>query len=93
MALESTQRLIEMITRNIFWEKRRPVSGAENLTTFMCRFSWNLGASISQGRTSECSFLITVFLYVLIQRNLCTRQFKFDSDSVLHMAPRILGNI
>jgi hypothetical protein len=41
----------------------------------------------------ECSFLITDFLRVLIQRNICTMDLKFDSDSVSHMAFRTLGNI
>ena len=47
MALELTQPLTEMSTRNIYWGLRRPVRKADNLTTFMCRFSWNLGASNS----------------------------------------------
>ena len=47
MALESTQTLTEMSTRNISWGQRRPVRRADNLTTFMCRLSRNLGASPS----------------------------------------------
>ena len=47
MALGSTQPLTEMSTRNIFWGSRRQVRRADNLTTFMCRLSWNLGASTS----------------------------------------------
>ena len=47
MALESTQPLIEMSTRNVSWGERRPVRRADNLTTFMCWLSWNLGASTS----------------------------------------------
>jgi hypothetical protein len=42
MALGLTQPLKEMNTRNIFWGYRRPVRRADNLTTFMCRMSWNL---------------------------------------------------
>ena len=42
MALESTQPPTEMSTRNISW-----VITADNLTTFMCRLSWNLRASTS----------------------------------------------
>jgi len=47
MALGLTQPLTEMSTRSISWGKRRPVRRADNLTTFMCRMSWNLGASTS----------------------------------------------
>jgi len=46
MALGSTQPQSEMSTRNISWGWRRSVRGAD-LTTFMCRLSWNLGASPS----------------------------------------------
>jgi hypothetical protein len=37
----------KMSTRNISWGLKRPVRGDGNLTTFMCRLSWNLGASTS----------------------------------------------
>ena len=37
LALGSTQPLTEMSTGNISWGLRRPVRGADNLTTFMCR--------------------------------------------------------
>jgi len=37
----------EMSTRNISWGLRWPVRRADNLTTFKCRLSWNLGASTS----------------------------------------------
>ena len=47
MALGYTQSVTEMSTRNISWVKRRPVRKADNLTTFMCRLSWSLGASTS----------------------------------------------
>jgi hypothetical protein len=40
-ALGLTQPLTEMM------RERRPVRRADNLTTFMCRLSWNLGASNS----------------------------------------------
>ena len=36
MALESTQPVVKMSTRNIPWGKRRPVCEADNLATFMC---------------------------------------------------------
>jgi len=38
---------IEMSTRNVSWGQRQPVRRANNLTTFICRLSWNLGASTS----------------------------------------------
>jgi hypothetical protein len=47
MVLGSTQPLTEMSTRNISWCERRPVRRADNLTTFVCRLSWNLRASTS----------------------------------------------
>jgi len=47
MALGLTQPLTEMSTRNISWGWRRAVHRSDNLTTFMCRLSWNLGASTS----------------------------------------------
>jgi len=42
-----TQPLTEMCTSNISWGYRRPVLRADNFTTFMCRFSCNLGTSTS----------------------------------------------
>jgi len=47
MTLELNQPLTEISTRNISWGQRWPVRRADNLTTFICRFSWNLGASTS----------------------------------------------
>ena len=47
MALGLTQPVTDMSTRNISWGYRRPVRRADNLTTFMCRLSWNLGTSTS----------------------------------------------
>jgi len=47
MALGLTQPLTEMSTSNISWGYRRPVRRADNLTTFVCRLSWNLRASTS----------------------------------------------
>ena len=44
-ALWSTQSLIELSNRNIFWVVRWPVHRADHLTTIICRLSWNLGAS------------------------------------------------
>jgi hypothetical protein len=47
MALGLIQSLTEMSTRTISWGLRRPVRRADDLTTFMCRLSRNLGASTS----------------------------------------------
>jgi len=47
MALGLTQPLTEMSTRSISWRWSRPVCRADNLTTFICRLSWNLGTSAS----------------------------------------------
>jgi hypothetical protein len=47
MALGMTHPLTQISIRNISWGLRRPVLGADNLTIFMCRLSWNLGASTS----------------------------------------------
>jgi hypothetical protein len=68
MVLGSTLPLTEINVRNISWGKRRPMYRADNLTTFMCRLSWNLGVSASwkpQGlsrpvqRLHDLSLLIT----------------------------------
>ena len=45
VVLGLTHPLTEMSTRNISWGVK--VHRTDNLTTFMCRLSWNLGASIS----------------------------------------------
>jgi hypothetical protein len=47
MALWLTQPLTEMSIRSISFGYRRPVRRADNLTTFKCQLSWNLGASNS----------------------------------------------
>jgi hypothetical protein len=47
MALGSTQPLTEMSTRRISWGVKAAGDMADNLTTFMCRLSRNLGASTS----------------------------------------------
>jgi hypothetical protein len=67
MDLGLTQSLTEMSTRNISWGKMRSVRWADNLTTFMCRLSWNLGASVSwkpQGLSRPVMGLL--YLYVVI---------------------------
>jgi hypothetical protein len=47
MALGSTQSLIEMSTRNISWGVNAAGAYGWQPTTFICRFSRNLGASTS----------------------------------------------
>jgi hypothetical protein len=66
MTLDATQPLIQMSTRNISWGQRRPVHRADNLTTFMCRLSLNLGASTSwdpQGLSRPVMGLLYLHLY------------------------------
>ena len=62
--LGSTQPLTEMTTRNISWRLRRLVLRADNLTTSMCRLSWNFRASISWN-TQGLSRPVVGLLYVL----------------------------
>ena len=47
VALDSTQPLTEVSTRSTPEGLRRPVRRADNLTTFIYRLSWNMGASTS----------------------------------------------
>jgi hypothetical protein len=47
VAQRSTQPLREMSNMNISWGVKRSVRTADNLTTFMCRMSWDLGALTS----------------------------------------------
>ena len=60
-ALGLTQPLTEMSTRNISWEVHR----ADNLTAFMCRLSWNLGASTSWN-PQDLSRPLMALLYLLL---------------------------
>jgi hypothetical protein len=60
IALGLTQPLTEMSTR--------PVRRADNLTTFICRLSWNLGASTSwnpQGLSRSVMGLLCFYVRVL----------------------------
>jgi len=55
-----------MSIKNISWGQKRPVSRVDNLTTFMCRLSWNLGATTSwnsQGLSSPVMGLLYVYLF------------------------------
>jgi hypothetical protein len=58
MALGSTQPLTEMSTRNISWGVKATIG------TFMCRLSWNLGASTSRN-PQGMSRLVMGLLYLL----------------------------
>jgi len=75
MALELTQPLTEMSTRNISWGKGGRLVG---LTTFMCRLSWNLGASTSwnpQGLSRPVMRLI-FFMYTHLSRSQWPRSLR-----------------
>jgi hypothetical protein len=63
MVLESTQPLTEMSTWDISWGYRSSVLRAENLTTYMCRFSGNLGALTSWRPVQFCSGIALAFVY------------------------------
>jgi hypothetical protein len=70
MALGSTQPLTEMSTQNTSWgegggRQRRPVCRADNLTTFMCRLSGNLGDPTSWN-PKGLSRPVTGLLYVTL---------------------------
>ena len=72
MVLGSTQHLTEMSTRIFHGGWRRPVRRADNLTTFMCRLSWKLGASASwnpQGLSRPV--MGSLYIYLLPQKHTC----------------------
>jgi len=65
MALGLTQPLTEMSTRNISLGVKRPVRRTDNLTTFICRLSWNLEATFSwnpQGLSRPVMGLLYLFM-------------------------------
>jgi hypothetical protein len=69
-----------MSTRNISWGYRRPVRRADNLTTFMCRLSWNMGSSTywnPQGLPRPVMVLIYLYLY-----------YPADSESLYRLSYR-----
>ena len=77
MALGSTQPVTEM---NISWGQRRPVRRADNLTTFMCRLSWNLGTSTSwnpQGLFRPLLGLVYLFTERSIERSVLASSREF----------------
>jgi hypothetical protein len=67
MVLGSTQLLTEMSTRNISWVERQPAHRADNLTTFVCWLSRNLGAPTSwnpQDLSTPVQGLLYLYLYL-----------------------------
>jgi len=57
-----------------------PMRRADNLTTFMCRLSWNLGASLSwkpQGLSRPLVGLLYLYLYI-IGMDLCIAYSKIQ---------------
>ena len=71
MALGLRQPLTEMSTRNISWGVKAAGRRTDNLTTFMCRLSWNIGAS-SSWNPQGLSRLVQGLLYLLPDRRNCT---------------------
>ena len=66
VALGYSQPLTEMSTRSISWGWRRPLCRADNLTTFMCWLSWNLGASTAWNLQALSRALMEL-LFLLLQ--------------------------
>ena len=86
MALGLTQPLTEMRTRNISWGQRRSVHRADNLTTFMCRLSWNLGTSTSwnpEGLPRPVMGLLYFYVYYECAYCLETYLFSFALREIL----------
>jgi hypothetical protein len=67
-------------------KKNRQTRRADNLTTFMCRLSWNLGASTSWNSLglsrSVMGLLYLCFIYRAIKNSLCTwlLQYKYTQN-------------
>ena len=66
MALGLTQPLTKLSISNIFWEKRRPLSRADNFTIFMCQLSRNLGASTIWKMLWACNGPVQGLLYLYL---------------------------
>jgi hypothetical protein len=70
-----------MSTRNISWGERWPAGRADDLTTFMCWLSWNMGASTSwnpEGLSSPVLRLLYLHPYLsalLFSNRLCLISF------------------
>ena len=69
----SSWSIVIQVPRIIVEKSRRPVRRADNLTTFMCLLSWNMGASVSW-RLQDLSWTVIELLYLLqsILWSLCT---------------------
>jgi hypothetical protein len=86
MSLGPTQPLTEMSTRNISWGKGGRCVGLTTLplATFMCRLSWNLGASTSwnpQGMSRPVMGLLYLFFTpeaIYIQMSKSTFNWKIN---------------
>jgi hypothetical protein len=67
-------RSTEMSTRNISWGVKAAGAKSWNLTAFMCRLSWKLGASISrnpQGLYRPVMGLIFTLLFTWVRAHVC----------------------
>jgi hypothetical protein len=65
-----TQPLTKMSTRNIFLAWSWPLRSADNLTTFVCRSSWNPGASTSWNPLG-LSRPVMGLLYLYLSHSVC----------------------
>ena len=98
MLLGSTHPPTEMSTRNISWGWRRPLRMADNLNTFMCRLSWNLGASTScnpQGLSGPVMGLFYIYLhiYILLSMTFCVNEFFASVHNIDFRNQFVLCNI
>jgi len=69
VALGSTQPLTEMSTKIISLGVK--VRKADNPTTFMCRLSWNLGASTSWNPQGLSRPVIVLLYFYIVTDDLC----------------------
>jgi len=63
MVLGSIQPQTEMSTRDISWGYRRSGLRADNITTYMCRFSGNLGALTFSRPLQFCNGIDLAIVY------------------------------
>jgi len=87
-SLGLTQPLTEMSTRNVSWGWRRPVRRVDNLITFRCRLSWNLGASTSWN-PQGLSRPVMGLLYFINYFTSCRFTLRPFRNKVLCVARRI----
>ena len=70
MALGLTHPPTEMSTRNISWGVKVTGYGSDNLSTFLCQLSWNLGALTSwspQGLSRPIMGLLNLVQWIFVQ--------------------------